>query len=72
MFFLRKLSILQLTVISASVLGISIIYLSYKNVGQSYSKAHYADQDVHVIPLLAAVERVAHHQAVERGRTAGF
>ena len=72
MFFLRKLSILQLTVISASVLGISIIYLAYKNVGQSYSKAHYADQDVQVITLIAAVERVAHHHAVERGLTAGF
>lgn len=72
MFFLRKLSILQLTVISAGVLGFSIIYLAYKDISQSYQKTYYAEQDVQVISLIAAVERVAHHHAVERGLTAGF
>jgi len=71
-FLLRKLSILQLTIISASVLAISIIYLAYRDVRGSYSTTHYAEQDVQVIALIAAVERVAHHHAVERGLTAGF
>jgi methyl-accepting chemotaxis protein len=70
--FLRKLSILQLTLISASSLCVLLIYLAYKDINQSYSTSQNAEYDIRVITLIAAVERVAHHHAVERGLSAGF
>lgn len=70
--FLRKLSILQLTLISAGSLCILLIYLAYKDINRSYSTSQSAEYDMRVITLIAAVERVAHHHAVERGLSAGF
>lgn len=70
--FLRKLSILQLTLISAGSLCILLSYLAYKDINQSYSTSQNAEYDIRVITLIAAAERVAHHHAVERGLSAGY
>ena len=69
---LQRFSILQLSVFGAGILLLSVSYLSFKDIKRSLDINRSAAYDVDMITLIAAVESVAHHHAVERGLTAGF
>ena len=69
---LQRLSIFQLTICGASILLISVAFLAFKDVSRSLSDTSAASSDVEMINLIASVEAIAHHHAVERGLTAGY
>ena len=69
---LKRLSVLQLTILGTACLFISIMFLAYKDISTSREVLSSAERDIKLVTLIAAVERVAHHHAVERGLTAGF
>lgn len=68
----KKLTIVQLTLLVTGALFLSLAFLAFKNISQLTSFIYQADQDKRVVSLVSAVERVAHHHALERGLTAGF
>jgi methyl-accepting chemotaxis protein len=69
---INRLSVVQLTLIGTGTLFLSIAFLAFKDINQSRSEMVNADLDTELVTLVSAVERVAHHHAVERGLTAGF
>jgi len=69
---LQRFSILQLSVLGAGILLISVSYLAFKDIKRSLEVTRAASTDIEMIALIAAVESVAHHHAVERGLTAGY
>ena len=69
---LKKLSVLQLTILGTACLFISIMFLAYKDISASRDVLSSANRDIKLVTIITAVERVAHHHAVERGLTAGF
>ena len=69
---LQRFSILQLSVLGAGILLLSVSYLSFKDIKRSLGVTNAAATDIDLITLIAAVESVAHHHAVERGLTAGY
>ncbi|OCQ18316.1 chemotaxis protein [Pseudoalteromonas luteoviolacea] len=72
MHFLKRLSILQLTVISSLALIAFIFILLAKVATQYWQDFSSTNQDIEYIKLLDAIEKVAHHHAVERGLSAGY
>ncbi|KZN38466.1 hypothetical protein N480_12500 [Pseudoalteromonas luteoviolacea S2607] len=72
MHFLKRLSILQLTIISSLALIAFIFILLAKVATQYWQDFSSTNQDIEYIKLLDAIEKVAHHHAVERGLTAGY
>jgi len=69
---LSRLSIIQLTLVSSAVLTLFILTLLVQNLSNKWQESTTIDQDVLLIGLLDALEKVAHNHAVERGLTAGF
>ena len=69
---LKKLSVLQLAILGTACLFISIMFLAYKDINSSRELLSSAQKDIKLVKIITAVERVAHHHAVERGLTAGF
>ncbi|ESP93442.1 MULTISPECIES: methyl-accepting chemotaxis protein [Pseudoalteromonas] len=69
---LKRLSILQLTIISSLALVIFIFILLFKIASQYWQDYNSTLQDIEYIKLLDAIEKVAHHHAVERGLSAGY
>ncbi len=69
---LKKLSVLQLAILGTACLFISIVFLAYKDISSSRELLSSAQRDIKLVSIITAVERVAHHHAVERGLTAGF
>nr|WP_253103945.1 nitrate- and nitrite sensing domain-containing protein [Pseudoalteromonas sp. OANN1] len=49
-----------------------LLFLVGKNVLNNWRQYNAADQNINYVVLLDAIEKVAHHHAVERGLTAGF
>ena len=72
MILINRLSVVQLTLIGTGTLFLSIAFLAFKDINQSRTEMVNADLDTDLVTLVSAVERVAHHHAVERGLTAGF
>ncbi|KZN64423.1 methyl-accepting chemotaxis protein [Pseudoalteromonas luteoviolacea] len=72
MHVLKRLSILQLTIISSLALIAFIFILLAKVATQYWQDFSSTNQDIEYIKLLDAIEKVAHHHAVERGLTAGY
>ena len=64
---LKKLSVLQLTILGTACLFISIMFLAYKDISASRDVLSSANRDIKLVTIITAVERVAHHPAVERG-----
>lgn len=64
---LKKLSVLQLTILGTACLFISIMFLTYKDISASRDVLSSANRDIKLVTIITAVERVAHHHAVERG-----
>ncbi|ASD69294.1 methyl-accepting chemotaxis protein [Pseudoalteromonas piscicida] len=69
---LKRFSIMQLTMISSISLLAFLLFLVGKNVLNNWKLYNAADQNINYVVLLDAIEKVAHHHAVERGLTAGF
>lgn len=72
MVLINRLSVVQLTLIGTGTLFLSIAFLAFKDINKSRTEMVNADLDTDLVALVSAVERVAHHHAVERGLTAGF
>ncbi|KZN36695.1 methyl-accepting chemotaxis protein [Pseudoalteromonas luteoviolacea] len=72
MHFLKRLSILQLTIISSLALIMFIFILLAKVATQYWTDFYSTNQDIEYIKLLDAIEKVAHNHAIERGLTAGY
>lgn len=69
---LKRLSIIQLSILSAAVFSLLVIVLVAKDVYNNYLRYQASQEDVTLVSLLDALEKVAHNHAVERGLTAGF
>ena len=69
---LNNLSILQLTLISSGVLSVFIIVILIQNLSSNWQESQSVKQDVEMIDVLDALEKIAHNHAVERGLTAGY
>ncbi|TMP30223.1 chemotaxis protein [Pseudoalteromonas rubra] len=69
---LKRFSIIQLSIICSTALLIFILILLSKVVFQYWQDIEATKKDIAYIGLLDAMEKVAHHHAVERGLTAGF
>lgn len=69
---LKRLSIIQLSLISLSLFFILTVCLIIFNITQSVSELRLAKQDNNIITLLDNLEKLAHQTAVERGLTAGY
>lgn len=68
----NRLSVVQLTLLGTGTLFLSIAFLAYKDISQLMNNMSAAEQDERIVTMISAVERVAHHHAVERGLTAGY
>lgn len=69
---LGRLSIIQLTLLSSAILTLFIVTLLVQNLSSKWHETVTVEQDINLIQLLDALEKVAHNHAVERGLTAGF
>ncbi len=69
---LNRMSIIQLTLVSSAILTLFILTLLVQNLSTKWHETVTVEQDVALIGLLDALEKVAHNHAVERGLTAGF
>lgn len=69
---LNKMSIIQLTLVSSAILTLFILTLLIQNLSAKWHETTTVKQDIVLISLLDALEKVAHNHAVERGLTAGF
>lgn len=69
---LKRFSLMQLTFISAALLFLFALFLVGKDIVTTTARLNGANNDIQLIRLLDALEKTAHHHAVERGLTAGF
>ncbi|REL34965.1 methyl-accepting chemotaxis protein [Thalassotalea euphylliae] len=69
---LSRLSIIQISLISSAILAIFVVTLLVQNLLNKWHEVETTEQDIKLILLLDALEKVAHNHAVERGLTAGF
>jgi len=69
---LKRLSIIELSLISLSLFFILTVCLITLNINQSVSELRLAKQDNSIVTLLDNLEKLAHQTAVERGLTAGY
>ena len=69
---LSKLSIIQVSMISSAILALFVVTLLIQNLLDKWQDVEATEQDIQLIQLLDALEKVAHNHAVERGLTAGF
>lgn len=72
MIIFNRLSVVQLTLLGTGTLFLSIAFLAYKDISQLVNNMSAAELDERIVTMISAVERVAHHHAVERGLTAGY
>ena len=70
--WLKKLTIIQLTVGTAFFLVILVVVLVFNEIASSQKRLESAEQDSRLIALLDSLEKLAHNHAVERGLTAGY
>ncbi|MCK8120199.1 methyl-accepting chemotaxis protein [Pseudoalteromonas sp. 2CM32C] len=69
---LGRLSIIQLSLLTSIILMVFIFILLIQNIANKWQESQTLHQDIALISLLDALEKVAHNHAVERGLTAGF
>ncbi|TDF35570.1 HAMP domain-containing protein [Alteromonadaceae bacterium M269] len=69
---LKRLSIIQTSVISLVVFAVSLLILASIGIHSSWSKLQHTKSDTQLLLLMDALEKVAHNHAVERGLTAGY
>ena len=69
---LKRLSIIQSSVLSLVIFAVTLIILATISLNSSWSKLQNAKSDAQLLLLMDALEKVAHNHAVERGLTAGY
>lgn len=69
---LKNISITKLIMISSALLAVFVLVLLYINFNSQWTEYSYAAKDNKRVRVIEALEKVAHHHAVERGLTAGF
>lgn len=69
---LNRLSIVQTTLISLIVFSLSLVMLAWFSLSNAWQTWQNEKLDERLLFLMDALEKVAHHHAVERGLTAGF
>ncbi|MFA3792747.1 methyl-accepting chemotaxis protein [Aliiglaciecola sp. SL4] len=70
--FLRRFSVIKITLISLIVFSILVIFLASVSLQSAWLQVKQSEDDQQLLTLLDKLEKVAHHHAVERGLTAGF
>lgn len=70
--FLKRFNIIQISITSLVLFVALVLVLSGYSITKTAIKAADANQDAETLKLVAALEQVAHHHAVERGLTAGY
>lgn len=70
--WLKRFNIIQISVFSLTLFVILVIVLSTFSISSVSSRYQAAKDDINLLELVAALEQVAHHHAVERGLTAGY
>lgn len=70
--FLKRFNIIQISITSSVLFIALVLVLSGYSIAKTAIKAADANQDAETLKLVAALEQVAHHHAVERGLTAGY
>ena len=68
----RRFSIVQISLCSACLFIIFLSLFAFQVVGYAQQAQNDAAEDIALITLLDALEKVAHQHAVERGLTAGY
>lgn len=69
---LKRFKIIQVSITSLFLFVLFVLVLSSYSITETAHKVADANQDVDTLQLVAALEQVAHHHAVERGLTAGY
>ena len=67
-----QFKIIQVSITSLVLFVLLVLVLSSYSITKTALKVADANQDVDTLKLVAALEQVAHHHAVERGLTAGY
>lgn len=70
--FLQRFTIIQLTLFSGLITATALLFFASNHLLHQYSLSQKASYDLDAINLLDALEKIAHHHAVERGLTAGY
>lgn len=72
MFWLKRLTIIQMTLLATGLLGVFCTALTLFVLLDDIEKLEHANTERRLVSLVDAVEKIAHQHAVERGLTAGF
>ena len=72
MFWLKRLTIIQMTLLATGLLGVFCVTLTAFVLLDDIQKLRHANIERRLVTLVDAVEKIAHQHAVERGLTAGF
>ncbi|MFS1701785.1 methyl-accepting chemotaxis protein [Alteromonas sp. AMM-1] len=72
MFWLKRLTIIQMTLLATGLLGVFCAALTVSVLVGDVEKLEHANTEQRLVLLVDAVEKIAHQHAVERGLTAGF
>ncbi|GFD88271.1 methyl-accepting chemotaxis protein [Tenacibaculum sp. KUL152] len=70
--WIRRFTILQVVTALGTFLAVLVLGLSTYIISNAFDARHSAENDFALITLIDAIEKVAHHHAVERGLTAGY
>ncbi|GGF79201.1 methyl-accepting chemotaxis protein [Alteromonas lipolytica] len=69
---LARLSIVRLTLLSIGLISGLMLVMTGLSLNQKLNQLNQAELESRLVELVDAVEKIAHHHAVERGLTAGF
>ncbi len=69
---LRRLSIIQISIVSLVIFSVALIVLASISIYSSWVSLSNAKSDAQLVILMDRLEKVAHNHAVERGLTAGY
>jgi methyl-accepting chemotaxis protein len=69
---LKRLSIVNSTLISVSLFSFTIAVLAILSLSEAWNTLQQGNQDRNLLDLMNVLEKTAHHHAVERGLTAGY
>ncbi len=72
MFWLKRLTIIQMTLLATGLLGVFCAALTIFVLMDDIENLEHANTERRLVSLVDAVEKIAHQHAVERGLTAGF
>lgn len=69
---LQRYTIIQLTLFTGLITAAALLFFASNHLLIQYKLSQKASNDLDAINVLDALEKIAHHHAVERGLTAGY